>query len=67
MIIRNAAADRVDQFRIAVNADGAQTFVEVDGRRKPFKIPFTRQEVEQALDVYSPQRTPNATTAFVAG
>src|SRR5437764_900251 len=56
MIIRNAAADRVDEFRIAVNADGGQTFVEVDGKREPFKIPFTRQEVEQALDDYSPTR-----------
>jgi hypothetical protein len=56
MILRNAGADRVDEFRIALVSAGGQALLEVDGKREPFTIPFTRREVEQALDEYSPAR-----------
>jgi hypothetical protein len=56
MIIPDSAAGRVDEFRIALEGSGTQTFLEVNGRKHPFNVPFSRDEVESALDDYSPNR-----------
>lgn len=47
MILRDSG--QVEEFRIAVNADGDKTYLEADGSQSLFKVPFSRSEVEVAL------------------
>lgn len=56
MIFGNVGTEQIDDFRVSLTSSGDDVSIETDGTKERFNIPFSRDEVESALDDSSPNR-----------
>ena len=56
MIFRTAGAEQLDDFRITLAGTADAVHLEVSGTTEPFHIPFSRGDIERALDDDTPNR-----------
>ena len=56
MIFRSSGADPVDDFRISLTGAGDAVTLEAEGAMESFRTPFSREQVEYALDDFTPNR-----------
>lgn len=56
MIFRSSIADQVDDFRISLTGSGEQVTLQAGDTKEPFMVPFSRDQVERALDDSTPNR-----------
>jgi hypothetical protein len=56
MIIGTVGTEQIDDFRVSLTSSGDDLSIETEGTKERFRIPFSRDEVERALDDSSPNR-----------
>ncbi|MEO7360054.1 MAG: CHAT domain-containing protein [Gemmatimonadaceae bacterium] len=57
MNIGNTVVAELEDFAVSINGDSERTYVELDGVEYPnFRAPYSRQEIESALNDYAPDR-----------
>jgi hypothetical protein len=56
MIFRSSGPDQVEDFRISLTGSGEEVTLQAGDTKEPFTIPFTRDQVERALDDSTPNR-----------